>query len=805
MKKIFMAPLLFCCWVAIFSLPAQAADWQRTIIFIYGQTQPGQDMFIRGGIDHQYAQEHLAINCTDSNLLCAIPIRYRNTLNPYTAGWKKGDSLLDWYGPEAGQNIANPAGLAQGSVPDWTTGSAANPAQLATAGFGFTPLNTWGDHYWMLEVDMDCSRTLNGWFEFKSFISNSSGWESDISQADTPYPSKNHFAQCGKINRFQRNSSAAFFQEFAADMATTTTAGKIFLQVDKADGYLNLFVNGIERMRFNNMRARVGEKIDITPLMWQGSNTIKIVASAIYDTDGYDFKLWADSKLLLSEAQQQKFSQGIAFDRSLKVDIANALPRRTLSISPALHPSDTSESAIYINNVFTGKFAPADIELAPGEYRLGIGESTRIPDSANSVALTGQFRELDLVIGKQDIRLNAAQIPLLNRVNEHRIAVVPLTLLHSGFSNQQLADAGYNLNAPPANIGVLTADDITVAEKSINITGEKWIKPMSYGLTQWKVTMLAPVTQKVYYSDRLVLGNNIQFSDDLSKYDMVIFIMPDRTALDAEGNRRLLASGFGGLGVRPNAYLPASWLDGQGKTLSERLASVVASSGMAHESLHVYTGYSNSDYPGVGNLHGADLHGYTTHEQGLVPEWFDWQQKYIRSQVAEDSSVELDLGREQKPAEPSVFVGLFNVMHYGLGVEQLWSYRKPISRIANLQQKLCLDLDAGSSANGNRVLAASCSSNSQQRWSFRHAQNGAYSLVNENTQQCVELYQGRFVQQACSYALSQRFLLDNLSSGGFAIKTLAGQCLALPAASTPGEIALESCNTAQLRQSWRFN
>ncbi|MEC9126493.1 MAG: alpha amylase C-terminal domain-containing protein, partial [Pseudomonadota bacterium] len=31
------------------------ADWQRTVIFIEAETQSGQDMFVRGGIDHGYA------------------------------------------------------------------------------------------------------------------------------------------------------------------------------------------------------------------------------------------------------------------------------------------------------------------------------------------------------------------------------------------------------------------------------------------------------------------------------------------------------------------------------------------------------------------------------------------------------------------------------------------------------------------------------------------------------------------------------------------------------------------------------
>jgi alpha-amylase len=54
----------------------------------------------------------------------------------------------------------------------------------------------------MLDVMMDCGKTINGWFELKAFIKNGQGWENDINQAGKPYPSNNHFAQCGKVNRF---------------------------------------------------------------------------------------------------------------------------------------------------------------------------------------------------------------------------------------------------------------------------------------------------------------------------------------------------------------------------------------------------------------------------------------------------------------------------------------------------------------------------------------------------------------------------------------------------------------------------
>ena len=96
---------------------------------------------------------------------------------------------------------------------DWTTNvwpsSWGTQKTVAVDGYGVETLNTYGQHYWMLDVQMDCSKAVNGlWFEFKTYIKNGAGWEANVSQSGTPYTSGNHFAQCGKVNVFQRGVSA---------------------------------------------------------------------------------------------------------------------------------------------------------------------------------------------------------------------------------------------------------------------------------------------------------------------------------------------------------------------------------------------------------------------------------------------------------------------------------------------------------------------------------------------------------------------------------------------------------------------
>ena len=194
-------------------IPPTDADWQRTVIFIQAQTQSGQDMFIRGGIDHDYANNQLGRNCQTSNFACAMPIRHNNLLNSTTTPWKNNENYLDWYGSEVNQSTT-----AEGTPLDWTTNvwpsSWGELRTTANDGYGEDPLNIWGAHYWMIDVDMDCSKAVNGKFEVKAFIKNGQGWEGNISQADAPYSSNNHFAQCGKVNKFEFNTNSVEITNF---------------------------------------------------------------------------------------------------------------------------------------------------------------------------------------------------------------------------------------------------------------------------------------------------------------------------------------------------------------------------------------------------------------------------------------------------------------------------------------------------------------------------------------------------------------------------------------------------------------
>jgi outer membrane protein assembly factor BamB len=172
-------------------------DIQRTVVFIYAKTDPGQDLFVRGG----------------SKGGAPIRISHRNWLNPKTNTYRWGDAYLDWGAGEVGQ--AQPNGIGGGSPAEWTTSVVQGAGQpyVTMAGYGIADENTFGPHYWMLDIDMDCEQAIDDghgqkWFELKAVIAALPGWEGDIAQNSSPMPpyaSTNHMGICGRVNVFVAN------------------------------------------------------------------------------------------------------------------------------------------------------------------------------------------------------------------------------------------------------------------------------------------------------------------------------------------------------------------------------------------------------------------------------------------------------------------------------------------------------------------------------------------------------------------------------------------------------------------------
>ena len=178
-----------------------AEDWQRTVLLVEGETKTVRKCSYRAESTRSLASRTAVIAADPFQ--CALPIRYNNLKNNLQ-GWKSGDFYLDWYGAESGQGSE-----AMGSKPDWTTdqwpADWGEPKSVDADGFGVSSLNTYGPHYWQLDVMMDCNKAVasggSRWFGLKrlsAILIPGKG-----TSPNAPFPSRNHIAQCGKINVFK--------------------------------------------------------------------------------------------------------------------------------------------------------------------------------------------------------------------------------------------------------------------------------------------------------------------------------------------------------------------------------------------------------------------------------------------------------------------------------------------------------------------------------------------------------------------------------------------------------------------------
>jgi len=178
--------------------------WHKTVVLIEKPTTHGQDLFVRGGISHQKRQ-----GCTDNarDSDCALDIRIhelgkgKSEYSQYNA-YRNGDMKLDFYGSEYNQATYH-GREAEGTAMVWSTNNPDSPM--------YNKYNRKGDNYWLINMEMDCEQTEQGWFELKAFLRDGEGWERDITDEQdcggniggaAPFTSTNHVARCGFVNVF---------------------------------------------------------------------------------------------------------------------------------------------------------------------------------------------------------------------------------------------------------------------------------------------------------------------------------------------------------------------------------------------------------------------------------------------------------------------------------------------------------------------------------------------------------------------------------------------------------------------------
>ena len=161
---------------------------KRTVIFVEVQTSSGQDVFVRGGVSPDKTVDHSVL---------PLPEQWRG----YNE-WSVGDTRLDWEGAQDGQG-QHDGRQALGTPTGWTSSYDGNQFHH--------PYNVWGDHYWMVDLEMDCSDTRDGWFELQGLFSGGGeGGEKEVEQGacgggvggQVPFQTAYHAGRCGYMNVF---------------------------------------------------------------------------------------------------------------------------------------------------------------------------------------------------------------------------------------------------------------------------------------------------------------------------------------------------------------------------------------------------------------------------------------------------------------------------------------------------------------------------------------------------------------------------------------------------------------------------
>ncbi len=169
------------------------ADFRRTVISIYKQTIVGQDLFILG---------------TDDNR-GAIDIKLNEDIGGVWAeydAWGEGVKTLD-ITPNEGQTTELYGMKALGLPLRWTSDNEENEL--------YDEFNDRGDHVWIVDMEMDCSQTEDGWFAYKVImvdrtieeghsiideLAMDSATSCDGDEEEPAITTEYHLARCGAIN-----------------------------------------------------------------------------------------------------------------------------------------------------------------------------------------------------------------------------------------------------------------------------------------------------------------------------------------------------------------------------------------------------------------------------------------------------------------------------------------------------------------------------------------------------------------------------------------------------------------------------
>ena len=131
-------------------------DFKHTVVLIEMPTQFKEHLVVLGGRPECLHDCNVDITLAEAD----------NATYPEYSEWAEGVTSLDW-APNHGQVPS-----AQGIPMTWTT----NNKGAGT----YSQFNSFGPHYWQIDIDMDCTQTLGGWFAIKALKVNEHGHRWDL-------------------------------------------------------------------------------------------------------------------------------------------------------------------------------------------------------------------------------------------------------------------------------------------------------------------------------------------------------------------------------------------------------------------------------------------------------------------------------------------------------------------------------------------------------------------------------------------------------------------------------------------------
>lgn len=434
---------------------------------------------------------------------------------------------------------------------------------------------------------------------------------------------------------------------------------KVEISVNGNTDILYVVVNDVVRevwrsgvLRGGKKAPAIDGKLDITSLFWKGMNAVKIIGINGRHRNPIDVELWVNGQSVFKKICEEFDNQnhclpnnpeGIRHRYYLALNTPNLPGAKKITVNPLLEAQWSAN--LYINDMFVPVAMPASVYLPEGSYKLGLGKYRD-----EHLNYEGNFYEQNVDLRLDNATVNFADLSPLGVQNSLKIAILPIR--YARYSNTNL-------------VGVLKQSELPGYLQQLQMTYDVWVKPFSYGLQNWNMSVLPMVENTT-----LVTNSNQDFSPEAflaeaglqnlrSQYQIIIF------AFSVYSNGGIRIDGANGAGAwASNGFISINNATKWPNTPNAPHPVFI------HEILHVYEQYQRDIYGyynGVLGLHGAPEQGYL--ETSPIGElyWLDWYKDFMRNTVNENHTVRPGIHPGSIPEEYDVFIGTFDVTRYGLG------------------------------------------------------------------------------------------------------------------------------------------